>query len=126
MVQPMALRASRGETQMEPDEPPELRDGDGGPGSPTWLVSHGRELNAKSCTVRGHQRSAWGPPPTLIILCLLFFKNKETHRRRVQIFGYQRWVDGWNWTKAVKRYKLPVIRKVSTRDVIYNTAIYYT
>ena len=35
--------------------------------------------------------------------------NKGTHRKRDQICGYQRW--GWNWMKAVKRYKLPVIRK---------------
>ena len=40
---------------------------------------------------------------------------------------------GWgNWLKAVKRYKLPVIRHISTRDVMYNvintvnTAVGYT
>ena len=36
-----------------------------------------------------------------------------------------------NWMKAVKRYKLPVIRKISTRNIMYhriniiNTAVCY-
>ena len=48
----------------------------------------------------------------------LYLKNKQTHRKRDQICGYQRW-DG-KWLMVVKRYKLPVIRKISTRDVNYN------
>ena len=31
-----------------------------------------------------------------------------------------------NWMKAVKRYKLSVIRQISTRDVIYNINIINT
>ena len=41
---------------------------------------------------------------------------------RAQISGYQRKRERGkvNWMKAVKRYKLPVIRYLSTRHVIYN------
>ena len=45
---------------------------------------------------------------------------KNTHKR-VQIYGYQQQVEGCNWMKTVTRYKLPVIRKLSPRDVLYNT-----
>lgn len=45
--------------------------------------------------------------------------------------GYQRWwVGRRSWRKVVQRYKLPVTREISTRNVIYNmmttinTAVY--
>ena len=43
-------------------------------------------------------------------------------RKRAQISGYQRKLERGkgNWMKAAKRYKLPVIRYLSTRHVIYN------
>ena len=52
----------------------------------------------------------------------LYFKKKQTHRKRDQICCYQRQEVGvgGNWMKAVKRYKLPVIRYISTRDIMYN------
>ena len=42
----------------------------------------------------------------------LYFKNKQTHRNRDWVCGYQRW-GMWgkgNWMKVVKMYKLAVIR----------------
>ena len=40
----------------------------------------------------------------------LFTLQKQAHRKRNQVCGYQRqeWVRG-NWMKAIRRYKLPVI-----------------
>ena len=64
----------------------------------------------------------------------LYFKNKQTNKligKRDQICGYQRWGERGNWMQVVKRYKLPVIGLISTRDVMYNminiinTAMHY-
>ena len=47
----------------------------------------------------------------------------QNQRNRDQIYGYQRQRGGGmgNWRKVVKRYTLPVLRPVSTRDVTYHT-----
>ena len=44
--------------------------------------------------------------------------NKQTHRNGDQTRGVV-WGKG-NWMKVVKRYKLPIRRLISSRDVIYN------
>ena len=54
----------------------------------------------------------------------LYFKN-NLQEKKIKFVVTQA---GGNWMKAVKEYKLPVIR-LSTRDVTYNmisnTAVYY-
>ena len=48
--------------------------------------------------------------------------KKQILGKRYQNCDYQRLVieGSGNWMKAVKRYKLPVVRLISTMDVIYN------
>ena len=57
----------------------------------------------------------------------LCFKNKQTQRRRSDLWLSER---GWDCAagegvrklKVVKRYKLPVIKSVSPRNVMYSMA----
>ena len=57
------------------------------------------------------------------------YKRKEqknqTHRKRDQTCGYQRQRGGGrgNCKKMIKRYKLQLIRYLSTREVMYNMMI---
>ena len=48
-----------------------------------------------------------------------FTLQKQAHRKRNQVCGYQRqkWVRG-NWMRAIRRYKFPVI--LNSRNVVYN------
>ena len=46
----------------------------------------------------------------------LWRKKQNTTHKRDQICGYQR----WEKKMTVRRYKIPVIRKISMKDVIYN------
>ena len=47
--------------------------------------------------------------------------QKQTHRKTDQTCGYQRrGVGKGNWRKVVKRYKLPLVKQISTSDVTRN------
>ena len=71
------------------------------------------------------------------VVAQLYFKNKKKHTNKLMDKEIRFVVTrgrGWgrgNWMKAVKMYKLPVIRQISTRDImcnminIINTAICY-
>ena len=69
------------------------------------------------------------------VLCQLNFKtNKKAilHKKRSDLWSPGGGGGGrGNWMKAVKRYQLPVIRQINTREVIYminrmNTSVCYT
>ena len=53
-------------------------------------------------------------------------------QKEIRFVVTRRWGGGrGNWMKAVKRYQLPVIRQINTREVIYminrmNTSVCYT
>ena len=58
----------------------------------------------------------------MISLICEILKNKTQTHRKSEICGYPPEVGvGWEkWMKVVKRYKPPVIRYLSTEDVMYN------
>ena len=59
----------------------------------------------------------------------LYFKNKQNHKKRSDFCLPQ---EMGNWMKGVKMHKVPILRWISTRDIMYNliniihTAIGYT
>ena len=76
-------------------------------------------------------RSLCHIPGTNIVLYINYISktnkqtNKQTHRKRDQICGYQSCAGlgggrKGDWIKVVKKYKLPGIGSISTRDAMYN------
>ena len=65
----------------------------------------------------------YAPGPNSAVGQLYFDKqiNKLIERKKLNC-GYQGWEvgGGGDWVKVVKRYKLPIIRQISIRDVMYN------
>ena len=51
----------------------------------------------------------------------LFTKQKQTHRHRKQNYGYQR---GKGGEFVISRYKLPYIKQINNKVLVYNTGNY--
>ena len=56
----------------------------------------------------------------------LFAKQKQTHRRRKQTYGYQRGRErgGINWKYGINRCTLLYIKQVNNKDLLYSTGNY--
>ena len=56
----------------------------------------------------------------------LFIKQKQTHRHRKKIYGYQRGKGGGgiNWEFGINRYTLLYIKQVNNKDLLYSTGNY--
>ena len=58
----------------------------------------------------------------------LFTKQKQTHRHRKQIYGYQRGkVRGRiNYEFGINRYELLYIKQISKKDLLYSTGTIFS
>ena len=56
----------------------------------------------------------------------LYTKQKQTHRRRKQTYGYEKGKEGEkiNQEYGINRYKLLYIKQISNKDLLYSTGNY--
>ena len=57
---------------------------------------------------------------------MLYTRKKQTNSYEITFVATRGGGGRRNWMKAVKRYKMPVIMKISSRDAVYNTINQWT